>query len=115
MKYAKPVLTLFLIVLIAGCAAQNAYQTNLTVEAEVAALAEQYTAWRQMMEPEVQEDWDKIFVPAFSQLDSLMDSYHNLLANNMETITIVNEINRLKTQIMIALTKKMAESDKEVK
>ena len=107
-----PILLLVALFLVA-CAMtqQNRYQQNLTIEAEIAAVMEQYDVWYQMMTPEIQAQWTPIFQPAFEQLDLLMDSYHNMLANDLETMTILAEINRLKTRIMIELTKRMAESE----
>jgi len=110
---SAPIL-LFILIVFIGCAMtqQNKYEQNLTTEAQVAAIMEQYDIWYQMMSPDVQADWDKVFTPAFDQLDLLMDSYHNIVANNLETVTILAEINRLKTRIMIELTKRMADKDK---
>ena len=107
-KHFLPIL-LVTFMLLAGCAAQNKYSVNLTIEAEVAAVMEQYAMWYSLATPEIQADWQKTFTPAFEKMDLLMDTYHNMVKNDLTTESILLEINRLKTQIMMELVKRQAE------
>jgi hypothetical protein len=108
-KRAVPILLITLL-LIAGCVAtkQNMHSTNLTVEQEVIALMEQYEVWYQLAPEEVKAEWKKVFDPAFQKLDLLMDTYNNMVRNGMTTVTIIGEINRVKTQIMMELVRRQA-------
>lgn len=110
-KYA--IILVALCVIVIGCAPQNQYSINLTVESEAAALTEQYNLWYSMMEPTVRAEWDTVFDPAFLRMDQLLDTYHNMVANGMSTQTIILEINKLKTQIMMELVKRRAVADGE--
>jgi hypothetical protein len=97
--------------LVVSCGAQNRYSVNLQTEAAIAGIAEQYDVWYQLADPETQAEWKQLFDPAFAQLNLLMDSYHNMLAVGEDTTMILAEINKLKTQIMIELTRRMAEKE----
>lgn len=99
----KLFLITFCIALLFGCAAQNQYKTNLGIESEFAALAEQYEVWYQMADVETQAAWAEVMDPMFIEADALMDEYHNLLVMDMDTSSIIAALNRLKTRIMMRL------------
>lgn len=108
MRKFAPLLFICLFVMTMGatCATtQNPYQTNLTIEAEVATVMEQYEAWYQLADAETRAQMSTIFDPAFDKLDLLMDTYHNMVAQGLTTEAILREINMLKTRIMIELAK----------
>jgi hypothetical protein len=90
---------------------QNVYSTNTMWEEEVITLAEQYQLWYSLATPEIQAEWKKVFDPAFIQLDLLMDSYSNMVKNGLTTTTIIVEINKIKTQIMIELVRRQTANE----
>ena len=108
-KHATILVVLCFIVI--GCAPQNQYSVNLTVEAEVAALTEQYNLWYNMMEPDIRAEWETVFDPMFLEIDRLLDSYHTAIDRGMTTQTVISEINKLKTRIMMELIKRKVVAD----
>ncbi|NIP33135.1 hypothetical protein GWN26_09235 [Candidatus Saccharibacteria bacterium] len=117
MRKLVPILVALVLVWVTlnGCvttgAPQNIYETNLSVEAQFTALVNQYEIWYQMADEATQKEWKETFDPVFIHLDTLMDSYHNMVAADQDTTAIIAEINRIKTRIMIALTRSMAEKE----
>ena len=112
MKVSKHAIILVaLCFIVIGCAAQNQYSVNLTIEEEVTVLTEQYNLWYNMMDPDVQAEWSPIFDPVFLRIDQLLDTYHAMVANGMSAQGAVLEINRLKTVIMMELIKRKAVAD----
>jgi len=99
----KLFLVAFCFAFLFACAAQNQYKTNLSIESEFAALAEQYEVWYQMAPAETQAEWAKIMDPMFIEADGLMDEYHNLLVMDMDTTSVIVSLNRLKTRILMQL------------
>ncbi len=105
------IFALFVMGCVTGCLATtqtapvNAYRTNLTIEAEVAAVMEKYELWYQAADPEMRAKMEATFDKAFDKLDLLMDTYADMLASGMTTDAIVREIDNLKTRIMIELAK----------
>lgn len=117
MKKFVPIFVTLVLVLFTlnGCvttgAPQNKYETNLSVEAQFTALVNQYEIWYQMADEATKKEWKAKFDPVFIHLDTLMDSYHNMVAADQDTALIISEINRIKTKIMIELTRRMAEKE----
>ena len=109
MKKRIVAIMLVTFMLMVGCAVQNKYSVNLTIESQVASVMEQYTVWYELAPPEIQEQWKAAFTPAFEKMDLLMDTYHNMVKNDLTTASILLEINRLKTQIMMELVKRQSE------
>ena len=107
----KKTVTLMLVtfMLLSGCAAmqqQNMYTTQLTVEQGVVLLMERYEMYYQLASEETKQEWSKVFDPAFEKLDLLLDTYTQLVADGMDTVSILNTINTLKTSIMIELVRR---------
>ena len=100
-----------LVLFLGACAAQNKYSVNLQTEAAVAGVMEQYEIWYQLADEETKAQWKKDFDPALIELDLLMDTYHNMVLIGDDTTLLLAEINKLKTRIMIELTRRMAEKE----
>ena len=112
-KHLKFLVLLCVSVILMACPAQNQYSVNLTIEQEVAALMEQYDLWYELAPPEVQEEWRGVFGKAFAEMDLMLDTYHELLAHDMSTESVIMQINQLKTRIMMTLIHRRAANEKE--
>jgi hypothetical protein len=114
MKRKKVVIFLVLICFIVigggfnGCTAKNMYSTNITWEREVAVIAEQYEMWYQLAPEETRAVMRDNIDPIFKRLDLLMDTYHNMVSQGLDTTSIILEVNRLKTALMIELVRRQA-------
>jgi hypothetical protein len=110
--YRNVGIMLVLLTLFTGCVTTgNVYQTNATISEQVVTLMERYELWYQAADPETQAEWREYFDPMFEQLDLLMDTYDQMVADGMDTVSILEQIDRLKTYLMIQLIKRNQENE----
>lgn len=114
MKVVKTVgILLLVLALLSGCFAvgnKNVYETNATLEVQVTKLMERYEMWYQLASEDVQAEWRDFFDPAFERLDLMMDTYNQLVLDGMDTVSILQSIDALKTQIMLELIRRNQEN-----
>jgi hypothetical protein len=103
---------LIVLTLLTACAvgSKNVYETNATVEAQVVTLMERYEMYYQLADENTQAEWRDYFDPMFERLDLAMNTYNQMVADGMDTITILQAIDSLKTQIMIELIRRNQEN-----
>jgi hypothetical protein len=102
---------LFLLALVVGCVTTgNQYQINATVGEQVVTLMERYEMYYQLADPETQAEWKEYFDPMFEKLNLMMNTYDQMVADGMDTITILTAIDKLKTQLMFELIRRNQEN-----
>lgn len=109
MRTLRSVAVLVAVMFLFACAGQqNIYSTNMAIEKQVKRLADKYELWYQAAPPEVQGEWKKDIDPVFIRIDELLDVYHDLVAEDLGTETVLREIDKLITIIMIKMAEKEA-------
>ena len=91
--------------LIISCSNPNVYETNIIVETEISALAEQYELWYQAAPYETQQEWKEKIDPLFLKADELLDIYHDALKVGSDTNAVAVDIMKLKSDILMMLAK----------
>lgn len=109
-KYAALMLVVFFVCTAQTCGGKNVYETNVSIDNQVTTLMEQYADWYDAADQATQTRWKETIDPAMAQLDLLLSSYHNMIDLGQDTKIIISEITRIKTRIMIMLTKELEEN-----